>query len=536
MKTIFFKILLSAAAVSFVSCSDWLDIEPDGQATNNKLTQTGDGYRSMLSGVYKAMTSANLYGTELQFGIVDCMSRQYTWDWYTSTDASKTIYSEARDFNYTDVNLREKIDKIWLDGYNVIANANNLIQSIENENPDKFAGGESEKNMILGEAYGCRALMHFDLCRLFAPAPIENESGDYLPYVEKYPNIQPKSISVDEFLDKVVADLQRGRELTAAFDTTALGMTMNSSSNARFYDQYDYGMDGANTPETIDDFYKGRGYRLNYYAMTALLARVYEYMGKDDLAYAYADSVMNSKAIGLAGTEYSMFTNEDWWTMQSAGDENESRQDIKVVSTLIFALYCSDTYDDYNLENYFQKSSTSSFGNPQWMTVDLEGQEIFKNSQTQEDESGSDYRSRYLLFAPDYYVFQDNKYRLSGKWYCSDDVTLRNKNLQTLPMIRTTEMYYIMAEHKARTGDFDGAYEILNNVRSNRGLWNPLETKRDLDSFLKDMICDAQREYISEGQLFYLYKRLGAKLKIGNETRKYTKSEYMLPIPEDQNM
>lgn len=103
-------------------------------------------------------------------------------------------------------------------------------------------------------------------------------------------------------------------------------------------------------------------------------------------------------------------------------------------------------------------------------------------------------------------------------------------------MIRTTEMYYIMAEHKARTGDFDGAYEILNNVRSNRGLWNPLETKRDLDSFLKDMIRDAQREYISEGQLFYLYKRLGAKLKIGNETRKYTKSEYMLPIPEDQNM
>lgn len=354
--------------------------------------------------------------------------------------------------------------------------------------------------------------------------------------MEKYPNIQPKSISVDEFLDKVVADLQKGRELTAAFDTTALGMTMNSSSNARFYDQYDYGMDGANTPETIDDFYKGRGYRLNYYAMTALLARVYEYMGKDDLAYAYADSVMNSKAIGLAGTEYSMFTNEDWWTMQSAGDENESRQDIKVVSTLIFALYCSDTYDDCNLENYFQKSSTSIFGNPQWMTVDLEGQEIFKNSQTQEDESGSDYRSRYLLFAPDYYVFQNNKYRLSGKWYCSDDVTLRNKNLQTLPMIRTTEMYYIMAEHKARTGDFDGAYEILNNIRSNRGLWNPLETKRDLDSFLKDMIRDAQREYISEGQLFYLYKRLGAKLKIGNETRKYTKSEYMLPIPEDQNM
>lgn len=536
MKTISFKILLSAAVFSFASCADWLDIEPDGQATNDKLTQTGDGYRAMLSGVYKAMTSANLYGTELQFGIVDCMSRQYSWDWYTSADASKTIYSQARDFNYNDVNLRDAIDKIWLDGYNVIANANNLIQSIEDASPEKFAGGEEEKKMILGEAYGCRALLHFDLCRLFAPAPVENEKGDYLPYVDKYPNIQPQAIGVDEFLKNVVRDLQKGRALTAAFDTTSLGMTMNSSSNARFYDLYDSGMDGATHPEQIDDFYKGRGYRLNYYAMTALLARVYQYMGQDDLAYAYADTVMSSKAIGLAGTQYSMFTNEDWWTVRSADDENERREDIKVVSTLIFALYCSDSYNDYGLDNFFQKTSTSTFGNPKWMTLDLEGQEIFKNALTQEDESESDYRSRYLLFSPDAHIFPEDKYRLSGKWYCSEDITLRNKNLQTLPMIRTTEMYYIMAEHKAKTGDYEGAYEILNNIRSNRGLLTPLDTQHDLASFQRDLIRDAQREWISEGQLFYLYKRLGAKLKIGNVVRKYTKSEYMLPIPEDQNM
>lgn len=536
MKKISSKILLAIVFLAFASCTDWLDIEPDGQATNDKLTQTSDGYRAMLSGVYKAMTSSNLYGTELQFGIIDCISRQYTWDWYTSTDASKTIYNEARSFNYNDNNLRNAIDKIWLDGYNVIANANNLIQSVQNADPEMFTDGEKEKNMILGEAYGCRALMHFDLCRLFAPAPIENEAGDYLPYVDTYPNIQPQAIGVDEFLKDVIKDLQKGRELTAAFDTTALGMTMNSSANARFYDQYDYGMEGATNPELIDDFYKGRGYRLNYYAMTALLARVYQYMGDDDKAYAYADTVMNSKAIGLTGNETPMFTNEDWWTIQSVGDENEKREDIKVVSTLIFALYCSNSYNDYGLDNFFQKSSTNSFGNPKWMSLDLEGQEIFKNPQTQEDESNSDYRSRYLLFAPDFYAFQDNKYRLSGKWYCSDDITLRNKNLQTLPMIRTTEMYYIMAEHKAKIGDYEGAYQILNNIRSNRGLWNPLETQHDMASFLRDMIRDAQREWISEGQLFYMYKRLGAKLKIGNEIRKYNKSEYMLPIPEDQNM
>ena len=536
MKKISFKILLSAVVLSFTSCADWLDIEPDGQATNDKLTETGDGYRSMLSGVYKAMTSASLYGTELQFGIIDCMSRQYTWEWYTGTDGTKTIYNEARNFNYTDVNLRKKIDEVWLKGYNVIANTNNLIQSIEDENPDKFAGGEEEKKMILGEAYGCRALMHFDLCRLFAPAPIEKEKGEYLPYVSEYPNIQPQAITVDDFLKKVVADLQKGRQLTAAFDTTALGMTVNATPNARFYDSYEANMEGSGSPELIDDFYKGRGYRLNYYAMTALLARVYQYMGEDELAYQYADSVMNFKAYGLTGNEYSMFTNEDWWPVQSANDDNERREDIKVVSTLVFALYATDAYEAYGLENYFQKKSENTFGNAQWMTLDLEGQEIFKNPLTQEDEYENDYRSRYLLFAPDYYAFQDNKYRLSGKWYCSDDKTLRTKNLQTLPMIRSTEMRYIIAEHKAKTGDFEGAYQILNEIRSNRGLWDPMPTQNTMADFQRDLIRDAQREWISEGQLFYMYKRLGAKIKIGNEVRKLNKSEYMLPIPDDQNM
>lgn len=536
MEKISFKILLSAVVLSFTSCANWLDIEPDDEATNDKLTETGDGYRSMLSGVYKAMTSASLYGTELQFGVVDCMSRQYSWDWYSTANSSKTIYTEARNFNYSDVNLRQKIDDIWLKGYNVIANANNLIQSIEKENSGKFEGGEMEQRMILGEAYGCRALMHFDLCRLFAPAPVEQETGDYLPYVTEYPNIQPQAISVDKFLEHVVSDIKKARALTADFDTTALGMTMNSSSNARFYDQYDANMEGSTSSEMIDDFYKGRGYRLNYYALTALLARVYQYMGQDDLAYAYADSVLNFKAYGLAGASYSMFTADDWSTVKIANSDHESRQDLKVVSNLIFALYCADSYEDYNLESFFQKKSENSIGNSNWMTVDIEGQEIFKNATTQQDEFENDYRSKYLLFVPDFSAFQGNKYCLSAKWYCSDDKTLRDKNLQTLPMIRATELRYIMAEHKARTGDFEGAYQILNEIRSNRGLKTALTTQNDFQGFQNDLIRDAQREWISEGQLFYLYKRLGAKVKIGNQVRKLSKAEYMLPIPDNQNM
>ena len=44
-------------------------MQPEGEATSDKLFTTGDGYRSVLAGVYEAMASRNLYGVELQFWI-----------------------------------------------------------------------------------------------------------------------------------------------------------------------------------------------------------------------------------------------------------------------------------------------------------------------------------------------------------------------------------------------------------------------------------------------------------------------------------
>ena len=316
------------------------------------------------------------------------------------------------------------------------------------------------------------------------------------------------------------------------------------------YGQLDYNMEGAGSEKTLDDFYLGRGYRLNYYNIEALLARVYQYMGEDELAFQCAKNVMEFKAEGYQGQTYEMFTADDWYTISSQINV-EKRTDVKVVSNLIFALYNEESYEDYNLSNYFYKeSSNSQFGNSQWLTVDIKGQSIFLNTDGN-DEHNADYRCKFQMFTPEYNRFQDDggaeegypnsPYRLTTKWYCSEDETVRDKNAQLLPIIRATEMRYIMAEHYARIGQYEDAYEILRQIRERRGLYSfeyPLNTKNSLDGFLADMIRDAQREWISEGQLFYLYKRLGAKVvvKSGEAARKLNKSEYMLPIPDNQNM
>ncbi|MCI5706173.1 MAG: RagB/SusD family nutrient uptake outer membrane protein [Odoribacter sp.] len=539
---IYLQIVLLFSLLSLSACKDWLDLQPEGQATSDELFTSGDGYRSVLAGVYEAMASKNLYGVELQFGLVDCISRQYTWDWKYN-DEGVNMYKIAREFDYQNTALRPTIDAIWKDGFNVVANANNLIQNLEGASADIFEGGEMERKMILGEAYACRALMHFDLLRLFAPALIHDDGTQRVPYVEDYPNIQPNGIAVKPFMEKVIRDFKKARELTIDFDTTALGMSLSASGQARFNGVLEYGMENYQSPDDVDGFYQGRGFRLSYYAITALLARAYQYAGMYDEAFQMADTVLKFKAIGTQGVSYDMFSKDEFGGV--SGDDFENKADLKCISNLIFAVYNEEAYNNYNLGSFFRKKS-EGMNQGNWLMLDLDNQKMFQSPDGQIDESQMDIRSKYLLFKPEDNNIWGN-YKFSAKWYCSDNTEIRKKNVRILPVIRATEMRYIMAECYARKNQFDEAYRILNDIRQKRseyaeveGEWKTMEelkVARDFEIFQRDMIRDAQREWISEGQLFYLYKRLGAKIYFkSDEVRELNKSEYMLPIPDDQNM
>ena len=539
---IYIQIMILLSLLSLSSCKDWLNLQPEGEATSDKLFTTGDGYRSVLAGVYEAMASRNLYGVELQFGLVDCMSRQYTWAWKYGEEGTN-MYKIARNYDYYNSALRPTIDNIWKDGYNVVANANNLIQNLERASADIFAEGEVERKMILGEAYACRALVHFDLLRLFAPALIRDDGEKRVPYVEDYPNIQPNGIAVKPFMEKVIRDLNKARELTIEFDTTAWGMSLSASGKTRFNGEFEWGMPGYQSSSVIDGFFQGRGFRLSYYAITALLARAYQYAGMYDEAFQMADAVLKFKATGTQGSSYDMFSKDEFWELR--GNDFESKKDLKCISNLIFAVYNEEAYDNYSLGSFFRKKA-DGMNQGNWLMLDLDNQKIFKSPDGQTDESEMDIRSRFLLYRPEDNSIYGN-YKISGKWYCSDNAEIRKKNIRILPVIRATEMRYIMAECYARKNQFAEAYEILNEIREKRSetaqvgdewkTMEQLEVARDFEMFQRDLIRDAQREWISEGQLFYLYKRLGAKIYFKEkEERELNKSEYMLPIPDNQSM
>ena len=518
---IYARILTIVSMLFCFSCESWLDIQQEGEVTSEQLFTSGAGYRTALNGLYKAMGKPALYGRELSFGFVDCISQQYDLtDKGAFNEGSEQAYTAATRFEYKDNSLVDLIDGIWLSGFNVIANANDILQNIRNSSADLFEEGEMERRMIMGEAYACRALIHFDLLRLFAPAPVNDDGATYVPYVEDYPNIYASGIAVKPYLDKVIADLLKAREYVVDYDTTTSGKRASSTGVNRMKNAFQISGDFA-----YSDFFAGRGYRLSYYSITALLARVYQYAGKDKEAYDCAKAVVEfGKATG------SLFYKDDFTGMTvTTGFEIEDfdrKTDNKVKENLIFAAYNEKAYTDSKIDKFF-KLTEKIDGTPTPNNYLVVKQiDFFKNRG--QDEWNIDIRSKCMLFP----VL--GQYPISGKWFVNTSKPENSEHLRISPIIRLTEMRYIMAEYLARHANYQEAYDILNDIRKNRGLMTELTIRNTWTDFETDLINDARREWISEGQLFYLYKRLDAAFDMNGESHKLSRGEASLPLPSDQ--
>lgn len=504
------------------SCNKWLDLKPETQPNEEQILNSAEGYRAVLNGLYRTIGSAQLYGKDLTFGIVDCISQQYKLD-LGNTVTYQRKYIAAGKFQYQDPSLSPGINDMWLKAFNVVANANNLIQNLEKKSPDFFSQGEMEKNLMLGEAYACRALMHFDMLRIFAPAPVNDDGKSYIPYVESYPTTVPTPISLQPFLDKVIADLTLARKLVTTWDNSVAGIGTLITGEARFFNTFSFGTEIYTNSNKYEDFFKGRGYHLNYYAVTALLARVYNYKGDYKQAFDYAKEVMDFEVKDYYGPQKAFALDKYTGAMSNNWD---TKTDLKTVSNLIFAIHNGKAYNELELESHFKREFYSG-SYPTWFVLNKDGQKIFE-TRDGVDESGSDYRSSFFIY------LANGLYPISGKYFISEFDGIRDNNAMIIPVIRSTEMRYIMAEYHARNNAYSQAAQILSGIRSNRGLSQSVNIS-DWAQFQDELIRDARREYISEGQLFYLYKRLNAPVNFGqNVVRPLTRAEYLLPIPSIQ--
>ncbi|PKP07687.1 MAG: RagB/SusD family nutrient uptake outer membrane protein [Bacteroidetes bacterium HGW-Bacteroidetes-5] len=239
------------------SCEGFLDVKPsDSAAAETSITNANDA-KVVMSGLMRKLTSADYYGRNfVLYG--DAKGGDFAIrSQGRGNDALYTFNHSISSNNY---------GGYWAQMYHCILQANNLLLNIAKI--EAAGNGSAALNEYKGQALTARALIYFDLVRLYGK-PYNMDKASYgVPLVLEPldASAQPLRASVEAVYTQIMKDLTDGAPLLAKT--------------------------------------KVNGF-LNYYGNMALQARVNLYMGKYTEALAAAEVVMGT-------TLYSLYSNANW--------------------------------------------------------------------------------------------------------------------------------------------------------------------------------------------------------------------------------
>lgn len=487
-----YKIMIVFALAVLCSCNRWLDITPEDTTTEKQLFSDAGGYHSAINGLYQTLSSSALYGENLTWGYLSALSQYYN---NTSANNSKK-FSYTEQYDYASSEVKAFGEEIWQTGYNVVANANNILRHLESADPGIFPDRESgEMDMIRGEALAVRALVQFDILRLFAVAPSVDPGAKAIPYVKEYPALFSERKTVKEVLDCVKEDLSEAAELLAVVDTLNLSYNISSTSN-----RY------SAVNSSLNYFFTARGVRMNYVGTMALLARVYAYEGSLDKAYAVAKKI-DDKYISIIDAPYK-------YTSGFSDSDTEANRPHKLMDELLISFY----YE--NLATNYTSAVSKTMDYNAYALKNISG--IFADN--------DDYRQRKLISSLNLDIKVSMKYlERSGN---SSLVSAENK---VLPVMRLSELHLIMAEYLAESGKLKEAAAMLNRLRIARGcMGNPVAEDVSYSEFMNILGLEVCRENVAEGQYFFWCKRRNLPVINNNGVYVQMDGKYTMLIPDSE--
>ncbi|MNK14785.1 SusD family protein [compost metagenome] len=377
-------------------------------------------------------------------------------------------FVQTRALNYTSAEVMGYTSAIWNTSYSAIAGLNKVI---ENTQEKRNVLSEQSYGLIRGEALGLRAYLHFELLRMFGPEFTAGAAEKAIPY----------KTTVDEFavVPSTTAEVVR----LALADLTEAAALLKER-------------------DPIISNRVSRRTKMNYYAVKALEARIRMYSGDKAGAMLAAQVVTGSgkfpfvtaaAASAAAGFRDRLYLNEEVFMIR-----------VRDIST-----WADPGYFRFNGSANLKLTRSAANFNTLYETA---------------TGGGTDFR--YL-----YRIEQDQTAPFPSKfWQTYQFNNLDSNRLdQHVPLIRLSEMYYIMAEAASVTSDGVG---YLNTVRQNRAL-APLATTITPALLNTEITKEYQKEFYAEGQLFYYCKRKKI-VRMQFMTADIPLSKYQLPVPDSE--
>lgn len=476
-------LILLIVAVGLASCDDWFDVTASNEIREEEHYNTEDGFRQSLIGCYIAMGDAGLFGKNMSWYVPELAAHQYRA--FTDGSANTGEAYAIQQHRYSHAYVKPVTEGMWEQAYNVIANANEALKFIDEKeslfDPINF-------HVIKGELLAIRAYMHFQLLRLYGYGNWNSRASELnakytIPYVtELDKNMTPQATGA-EALSFILTDLSNAASLLKDYDPVTGALDWSA------YDKVNE-----------DGFYKTRNFHLNYYAVRALQAQVYMWKGNPESkveALKAAEEIIKATGDGVEKTYTSTdntITNVYVLKFLDAGTLQAPNYSMTPEALFALSVQGLDTKTNSYIKPYYQGDDYLAF-----YLEREDGENLYEN-QT------SDIRFNTLLQLN---TSTSTVGYVPLKLYQSTSMNYYYKN--KVPLIRLPEIYYIAAECYATgaTPDLDLAMKRLNTVREKRGLYTSLENL-SADEIQKEIQKEYRKEFLSEGVMFYYFKRTGA--------------------------
>jgi len=437
------KILFAALAMlSITSCKDYLDVEPTNSTKAETSIKTPADAQVIINGLMRNMTNSNYYGRNfVMYG--------------DAKGGDLTVFSQGRGldqfYTFNHAANSNSYSGFWSHIYFCILQTNNLLESIEKV---KAEGSVLDFNKYKGEALTARAMMYFDLVRLYGKAYDDDKASFGVPNITQRleATAQPLRATVDENYKQILADLTAAAPLLPKTNT--------------------------------------KGY-LNYYANLALQARVYLNMKDYSNALKAAEEVINSKV-------YTLYTNTNWVDSWKTPFGTEA----------IFELGINPSEGDLEASSLGHYLRRKGHGGGSVL-----GQFMTSNSfLARLNQDAADVRWGVMSFDETSNTRMGAVYKYSGSTALVGDGK-STASAVNIKVIRLSEIYLIAAEAALATDPAKAAL-YLNNIRKRSPNLAPAtDATVSIDMILEER----SKELLAEGHRFFDMIRLNKTITFNDE-------------------
>lgn len=484
MKYIKIKIVVGVLlSLACSGCSDWLRIYPIDSVLENQVFATEATSQAALNGIYLSMAKNSSYGKELTCNTVELLAQQYA----IRESAAGTLKYYMNSYNYGDAVTVNMLSSIWSTAYSNLLSTNNFITQLSGSN----AVPEKRKNLMLGEAYALRAFMHLDLLRLFGPVYATDSTSLSIPYYTQAGATPMERESASVVMGKILADIDLSLEYLAEDPVIQEGTMIETEDNL------------SDSQRSVPAFFRNRHLRLNYYAVSALKARALMYRGNKEAAAAVALKLLNETRLS-----------EHFPWVDPADVIMPRTEDRIAFSEVLFGIDSSSMYSIW--ESLFAPKVGDAVFLGQLVASTNYAFDITGSAQL---STSTDFRSK------NWEPYDDANYLSTSKF---KKTTTSFHNWYFQPLIRKTELYYILAEAKSDWKPY------MDEVRLHRGL-KALSDSKPTSSMETELLLEHMREFQGEGQLFFFYKRRNyPAIRSGSKsgTIAMDANTYLIPIPQ----